>query len=564
MPRRRLCRSLIVGGALAGTLALVSSAAATSDVRLSSSQRLSISIFPDSDNGNFLPGKLLLEPFSDSLHTVAYRVRPLASGGNTISTSDGDCFRNPVKNDVVCSGSVSSISVSGSGLADRVSIHDTPDRASTCLAASVVDHPMTAEVHLADGDDRLHVESGPFNAGSICSGGTVLAIDPPVRVSAFGDSGADHLEGGAYNDEISGGSGGDEVLGLAGADLIHGDSGGDDLEGGRGTDDIFGGSGDDVIHGREDGDTLDGGDGNDNVLGGDGNDGVYGGAGDDTLIGGAGDDFVFGNDGDDTLLGVSGGADSLSGLNGFDTVTYSSSSEPINVTLDGLANDGDADPTEGDNVSATNERVVGGDRGDFLSGNSNGQTLEGGPGDDTIVGHDGDDVIDGGPGVDNLVGDQGATDGSGNDRILARDGTADLISCGGGVDVLIRDLKDPLPPDCELQLSAPADDGLPSRVVGLRIRGTVVRARVSCPRGARIRCRGAVTLALPSEPGRIVAAGRYTVPVGTIAAVPLSLTAREARMARREGTLIARTREKGISRKGPRGSRLPIPLRAAT
>ena len=102
------------------------------------------------------------EPFFDSLHSVAYRVRPLASGGNTISTSDSDCFRNPVKNDVLCRGFVSSISVSGSGLADRVSIHDTPDRASTCLSGDVVSHPMTAEVHLADGDDRLHVRQRPL------------------------------------------------------------------------------------------------------------------------------------------------------------------------------------------------------------------------------------------------------------------------------------------------------------------------------------------------------------------------------------------------------------------
>ena len=166
-------------------------------------------------------------------------------------------------------------------------------------------------------------------------------------------------------------------------------------------------------------------------------------------------------------------------------------------------------------------------------------------------------------GFDNLVGDrQGANPGTGDDTILARDGTTDLISCGGGVDLVFRDLQDPFPPDCEGQLFAPADDGLPSRVVGLRIRGTVVRARVSCPKGARIRCRGAVTLALPSEPRRILAAARYTIRVGTIASVPLTLTRREARTARREASLIARTQEKGISRKGPRGSRLPIPLRA--
>ena len=561
MPRRRRGRWLAAAVASAGALTLVSSAAATSDVRLSSSQRLSVSIFPDSANGTLLPGKLLLEPFFDSLHTVAYRVRPLASGGNTISTSDGDCLRNPVKNDVVCNGSVSSISVSGSGLADRVSIHDTPDRASTCLSGDVVNHPMTAEVHLADGDDRLHVESGPFNAGSICPSGTVLAIDPPVRAFAFGDGGADHLEGSAYGDEVSGGSGDDEVLGLAGADVIHGDSGADDLDGGRGTDDIDGGSGDDLIHGREDTDNLDGGDGNDNVLGDDGVDNVHGGTGNDTVVGGADHDFIFGDEGDDTLLGVSGGPDEFGGGSGFDTVTYAGSTENLVVALDGIANDGA--PGEGDSVPASIERIVGGDRGDFLFGSFTGQTLEGGPGDDTIVGNDGGDTILGGPGVDNLVGDrQGANPGTGDDTILARDGTTDLISCGGGVDLVFRDLQDPFPPDCEGQLFAPADDGLPSRVVGLRIRGTVVRARVSCPKGARIRCRGAVTLALPSEPRRILAAARYTIRVGTIASVPLTLTRREVRTARREASLIARTQEKGISRKGPRGSRLPIPLRA--
>ena len=166
-------------------------------------------------------------------------------------------------------------------------------------------------------------------------------------------------------------------------------------------------------------------------------------------------------------------------------------------------------------------------------------------------------------GFDNLVGDrQGTNPGSGDDTILARDGTTDLISCGGGIDLVFRDLQDPFPPDCEGQLSAPADDGLPSRVVGLRIRGTVVRARVSCPKGARIRCRGARHAGAAVGAGTHRRGGPLHRPGGDDRLGSAHADDARGEVARREASLIARTREKGISTKGPRGSRLPIPLRA--
>ena len=88
-----------------------------------------------------------------------------------------------------------------------------------------------------------------------------------------------------------------------------------------------------------------------------GNDTLIGGAGRDDLNGGAGLDTVAGGDGDDSLNGGDG-PDTISGGGGNDTVDFSQRTQPLTISLDGVADDGEAG--ERDNVLPDVEGVIGG------------------------------------------------------------------------------------------------------------------------------------------------------------------------------------------------------------
>ncbi|WP_428938249.1 fibronectin type III domain-containing protein [Fontivita pretiosa] len=230
-----------------------------------------------------------------------------------------------------------------------------------------------------------------------------IGVGGPGNDTIIGESGSDDLNGGTGNDEISGGDG---------FDLLSGDAGDDRIDGGNGNDLLIGDSGD-GSH-----DTTSAGGGNDTLLGGadengadtlqgdggwdvadysmrttgirlrfdiehdDGNPTINGGSGERDLvtesveeaIGGAGNDVldtggdgmgrkINGGAGNDTL--VSGlGPDTIIGGSGTDSVDYSARTNPVVVTPDGLANDGDptldngGPPGENDNVDASVERTI--------------------------------------------------------------------------------------------------------------------------------------------------------------------------------------------------------------
>jgi hypothetical protein len=170
------------------------------------------------------------------------------------------------------------------------------------------------------------------------------------------------------------------------------------------------------IHGGPGRDTLRGADGSNDLLVGD--------EGDDVLDGGFGDDTLSGGAGDDTLL-ANLGADVYRGDSGIDSVSYATSSAPVRVTVGAGADDGAVGET--DDVGGDVERVDGGTGDDTLIGSGAGEQLLGGLGNDTI---------DGGGGADLLSG------GADNDTITARDGVADLVSCGEGADTAITDQLD--------------------------------------------------------------------------------------------------------------------------
>jgi Ca2+-binding RTX toxin-like protein len=134
------------------------------------------------------------------------------------------------------------------------------------------------------------------------------------------------------------------------------------------------------------------------------------------LAGGPGNDRITGGPGDDVLRGEAG-ADTLSGGGGRDTADYSDRTNPVTVTLDGIAGDGEAG--ENDNVAADVENVAGGSGNDTLAGGDADNALYGNGGNDTLAGGNGSDVLDGGPGDDLLDGGMGADSligGDGNDR----------------------------------------------------------------------------------------------------------------------------------------------------
>jgi hypothetical protein len=212
---------------------------------------------------------------------------------------------------------------------------------------------------------------------------------------------------------------------------------------------------------------------------------LFGGTGNDTLAGAnarfAPDptnphaDELRGEDGNDTLLPTTG-ADDLSGGGGIDTFDLTGAGS-WTVTLDGVANDGpDAANVEPDveNVigGAADDRLTGSQAANSLSGAAGNDTLSGLAGSDTLAGGTGNDTADGGDDADTLMGDAGndvlaggtgndivqggagnddLTGGAGADHLIggddddtlrARDGAADVVDCGAGVDTAYADSVD--------------------------------------------------------------------------------------------------------------------------
>jgi hypothetical protein len=284
-------------------------------------------------------------------------------------------------------------------------------------------HAASLTVQLGSGDDRLDASG----------------FDAPASID--GSGGNDTLLGGSATTTLTGDAGNDVLEGGAGAATMNAGDGNDTLFAGSGGATMDGGDGDDVLTGGGAADTLTGDAGEDTLSGGGGADQLSGGAGDDTLDGGVGADTLDGGAGDDTLDGGVG-ADTIFGGDGFDRVTYQQRQNPVTVTLDGVADSGEAG--EADIVEADVEDITGGAGGDTLTGNAAGNIIDGGPGDDTITG---------GGGADTLIG------GDGNDRLFALDGAPDQLVCGSGTDSGSADSLDALSADCEAVVVAalPAD-----------------------------------------------------------------------------------------------------------
>ena len=176
---------------------------------------------------------------------------------------------------------------------------------------------------------------------------------------------------------------------------------------------------------------------------------INGNDGDDTLIGGDGDDTIDGDDGNDTTDGK-GGSDLLIGGNGFDAADYRFETADLRLSIDG-DNDERGGNADGDNISLSIERIVGGSGNDFITGSDASNSLSGRDGNDTISGQGGDDSVNGDdgddragrrrrrrrahrrPGNDTMGGDEG------NDAFVTNDGQADTLFGGNGDDTAVAD-----------------------------------------------------------------------------------------------------------------------------
>ena len=362
---------------------------------------------------------------------------------------------------------------------------------------------------------------------------------------------------------------------------------------------VNGGPGADLLKGPRNGigsATLDGGPGNDDLRSEETADTLIGGEGDDKLEGGAGRDVLHGGGGDDLLRADAPGGifgDVIDGGAGNDTLDEygdgdAATAPPVDILLDGIANDGR--PGENDNITAVETikagairtfagddgpnqflapekggpaRIGGGGGDDVLqAGDASGDRVDGGPGNDRIAGGMGDDVITGGPGRDEIAGDRPGrcnelhcdiTDGYGNDTIDARDGEADSVMCGPGIDTVRADPADTIAKDCErVDVS-----GSPRATTRMRLTGRT-RLRAALAHGLRVRVAGArarakVALTATAR-GRTVAAGRGRARAGGSATVTLRFT----KAARRR---LHRARSVRITVKGA-GARMTITLRS--
>jgi Ca2+-binding RTX toxin-like protein len=262
----------------------------------------------------------------------------------------------------------------------------------------------------------------------------------PHRASVSGEAGDDVILGGIRQTDTGrtvqpvfyfGNDGRDTISYVASDRSVRVDT--DDNPGGARTED--GRPGIDLESVGRDVEKIIGSNFSDVLFGSPGDDNITGGSGNDEMGGGAGDDFFFEGQGGPS------GSDSIHGADGNDRVSYAGRTNGVNVSLEGVRNDGE--PGEGDQVFANVENITAGGGNDILIGNGAANDLQGFGGVDTLHGLGGNDTLQLGSKSDFAFG------GAGNDVILAGDGEPDTINCGENSDTANRDSVETLVSGCE-------------------------------------------------------------------------------------------------------------------
>ena len=337
----------------------------------------------------------------------------------------------------------------------------------------------------ADDDVAIVGHLDTYDNGAYTGHPFILRYEGETRIGISLSDGALRLDGTAADDTINVQATADSVVVRYNAEtrtfprssvnavFANGNGGTDTIavSGIRGT--LTGGAGDDTLRGPDaTGVFLFGGDGNDRLYGGSGGAGLFGEGGNDLLVGGSGRDTLNGGPGDDTLDGGLG-ADAVDGGPGVDTADYSSRTANLNLSIDWVANDGEA----GENGSLDEvEKIKGGSGNDRVSAISNiagadGYAFFGNAGDDVLVGTIQPDALWGGPGNDYLDGGEGEdylNGGGGNDTLLGGEADDALDDASGTNSVDGGSGSDTVngAPETTQDLVLQAED---ARIVGARV-----------------------------------------------------------------------------------------------
>ncbi|MFF0110755.1 calcium-binding protein [Streptomyces hirsutus] len=351
-------------------------------------------------------------------------------------------------------GKVNTITIIPAGIGDAILISDSGDTLSPAPGSGCARLPGALLWCATAGIYRVSVNAGDRN--------DTITNHVSIPVSLNGGAGDDTINAGAGRglNHLWGGRGNDTLNGSPNTDWLDGGTGADILNGGAGTDratyseraarvvvdldnvaddgvagehdnvkadveEIVGGSENDILTGSNRANRLYGLNGNDVLNGLGGPDVLDGGAGADLLDGGYGNDFAHADSSPD-------GRDRFVGGSGVDEASYGLRTTAVNVTLNGVADDGASG--EGDNIGVDVENITGGSENDILTGNAAGNTLVGYEGNDTLNGlagldrlngEDGRDTLDGGDDTDVLNGGNGndvLNGGNGNDSLLGGPG----------------------------------------------------------------------------------------------------------------------------------------------
>jgi len=431
--------------------------------------------------GKLVPAVVVLATLA--VPTTASAATSVDLGGDALAVT-GDAFRNDIEVRRVGDGYVIRDTAANlSIVAGPDCFFSDPPREVTCRTDSEVE--VTIEGRAAA--DELTV-----------LGGTRRAI-------LDGGDGTDRLVGGPGPDRLVGGPNGDTLRGANGNDVLIGEAGPDSLGGGSGIDTASyaerGPNGvtitlpvDSFDVRADDGNNLDGPapglrdailEDVENAIGSEGEDSILGNNARNSLQGRGNADVLSGRGGDDDLRGGRG-PDVLNGNDGVDRAIYDDHAQPLVLSLDDAANDGNiaedgilqspSDAGKVDNIRADVEGVVGGDTDDVITGNLGPNRLDGGAGDDSLDGGAGNDDLHGGDGDETFLAELGADDVSGGPGrdLMTYEHRADPVAVsldGVADDGATGAEHDNVRPDIETVTATREDDVLVGSEAGDRLDG---------------------------------------------------------------------------------------------
>ncbi|WP_157266296.1 beta strand repeat-containing protein [Azohydromonas aeria] len=278
------------------------------------------------------------------------------------------------------------------------------------------------------GNDQLIGGAGALDVADYSRSGAAVSVSLVTGRATVGTSNTDNdtisgiekVIGTGHADSMAGSAANEWFVGGAGNDTLAGGDGNDTLHGGAGTDSLSGGLGDDVYYVDSASDVLveAAAGGADTVYFdiaagtvtrslGEIETAVMAGGALYNITGGAVRNRLTGGAGNDTLNGGTGTeADTLSGGEGIDLLSYAGHASGVKGTLNSTYSDlidGDATSDFENFLGSDFADTVTGDSGaNLMSGAGGNDSLYGGSGEDTLAGGAGNDLLDGGYGTDTV------------------------------------------------------------------------------------------------------------------------------------------------------------------